>query len=287
MKRWIGLIASWALLVLGVGLLAWAVAAETLNVHEAAKYRRYDRIEEMIQEMRQQRLDELREKMEMAAGRLDELSGEVESSDETITDHQDSNQVITVSTEENKVYMRRDGEVVFEAVCSTGKSGTLVQNGRRRDFRTPVGRFKVISKETAPVWKPPDWHYLEIANSTGASMVRLDRDSAIGTPEHMLSVSGKDVVEIRNGQVVRTMPAGEEIWFQGRLVVPPIGTRPREYDGVLGDFRLNLGDGYALHGTQAVSQLGQSVSHGCIRLSNEDIGRLYRMANVGDEVIIY
>ncbi|MBW3672236.1 MAG: L,D-transpeptidase, partial [Acidobacteria bacterium] len=61
----------------------------------------------------------------------------------------------------------------------------------------------------------------------------------------------------------------------------------RQYDKVLGTRRLNLGDGYALHGTQAVSQLGSSVSHGCIRLKNEDIERLYEMANVGDEVVIY
>ena len=49
----------------------------------------------------------------------------------------------------------------------------------------------------------------------------------------------------------------------------------------------NLGDGYALHGTQQTSQLGQSVSHGCVRLGDKDIEALYKMANVGDEVIMY
>jgi lipoprotein-anchoring transpeptidase ErfK/SrfK len=29
------------------------------------------------------------------------------------------------------------------------------------------------------------------------------------------------------------------------------------------------------------------VSHGCVRLANEDIATLYTMANVGDEVVIY
>jgi len=29
------------------------------------------------------------------------------------------------------------------------------------------------------------------------------------------------------------------------------------------------------------------VSHGCVRLHNDDIERLYQMARVGDEVIIY
>ena len=34
-------------------------------------------------------------------------------------------------------------------------------------------------------------------------------------------------------------------------------------------------------------KLGRSVSHGCVRLANEDIARLYSMTKVGDEVIIY
>jgi lipoprotein-anchoring transpeptidase ErfK/SrfK len=29
------------------------------------------------------------------------------------------------------------------------------------------------------------------------------------------------------------------------------------------------------------------VSHGCVRLGDADIEAIYRMANVGDEVIIY
>jgi lipoprotein-anchoring transpeptidase ErfK/SrfK len=36
-----------------------------------------------------------------------------------------------------------------------------------------------------------------------------------------------------------------------------------------------------------VSQLGRNVSHGCVRLHNDDIAQLFAMANVGDEVIIY
>jgi lipoprotein-anchoring transpeptidase ErfK/SrfK len=73
----------------------------------------------------------------------------------------------------------------------------------------------------------------------------------------------------------------------GAVIIPPLGTSAREVPDVLGTHRLNLGDGYALHGTQAVSQLGRSVSHGCVRLNNDEIARLYQMANVGDEVIIY
>lgn len=285
MKRWIGLIASWAFLILGIGLLSWAVAAESINLQEASRYRNLERIDAAIADLREQRLEELRAEMNAAQGDLSKLSSDVEET-ETVAREKRSNQVITVSTEENKVYMRRNGELVFEAVCSTGKSDTIIQNGRRRDFRTPIGKFKIISKEEAPTWVPPDWHYIEQANKHGANIIRLQHGKTIGSADHYMTVEGSNVVEYRNGEK-RVLPPGDEPWFGGSIVIPPIGTEQRKYDKVLGDYRLNLGDGYALHGTQAVSQLGQSVSHGCVRLSNADIGRLYGMANVGDEVIIY
>jgi lipoprotein-anchoring transpeptidase ErfK/SrfK len=56
---------------------------------------------------------------------------------------------------------------------------------------------------------------------------------------------------------------------------------------VLGTHRLYLGDGYALHGTNNPASIGQSVSHGCIRLRNEDIQTLYEMVPVGTPVFIY
>src|SRR5688572_17962824 len=83
------------------------------------------------------------------------------------------------------------------------------------------------------------------------------------------------------------LPEGQLIVRGGAVIIPPIGTRQRQFPDVLGTHRLNLGDGYALHGTQAVSQLGRNVSHGCVRLHNDDIARLYALASEGDEVIIY
>jgi hypothetical protein len=282
MQRWMGLIGSWALLVLALGILGYALTAEAINLRDSANYREYQRINKIIGEWKEERLAEIEREMETSAERVSHLEGEVESKEAEIRDLRDTKQVITVSTEENKVYLRRDGEVIFEAVASTGKGFTRLAGGKVRDFATPVGRFRIISKEENPVWVPPDWHYLE----KSANVVRLNRGSVIGTPDHHLKVVGNNVVRVSNGMQT-TLPQGQEIYFGGAIVIPPIGTQQRRYPDVLGTRRLNLGDGYALHGTQAVSQLGQSVSHGCIRLRNADIEKLYEMVNVGDEVVIY
>jgi len=73
----------------------------------------------------------------------------------------------------------------------------------------------------------------------------------------------------------------------GRIIIPPYGTNQRQYKGVLGNNRLYLGDGYGIHGTNNPRSIGTSVSHGCIRMRNEDIETLFRIVDVGTPVYIY
>jgi len=278
MPRWVGLLGSWALLVFALSLLGYAAAAEAITLADARKLRRYEAIDNAIEGEVKRQLAQLRERMSRKSSQVADLQSEVATTDKQIEDLHDSAFVISVSTEENKVYARTNGALVFEAVCSTGKNTTLHAGGETMIFRTPIGRFRIQSKEEHPMWVPPDWHFIEQAHENGLGVVHLERGKRLGD----LSVRGNEVVS--NGY---PLPQGELILRGGAIVIPPVGTRQRQFPDVLGDYRLNLGDGYALHGTQAVSQLGRSVSHGCVRLSNEDIARLYTMANVGDEVVIY
>jgi lipoprotein-anchoring transpeptidase ErfK/SrfK len=41
-----------------------------------------------------------------------------------------------------------------------------------------------------------------------------------------------------------------------------------------------------IHGTNDLSRLGQPVSHGCIRMDNQDIIDLFEEINIGDHVLI-
>ncbi len=55
----------------------------------------------------------------------------------------------------------------------------------------------------------------------------------------------------------------------------------------LGNRALYLGDSmYRIHGTDAPWLIGQQVSHGCIRMFNEDVADLYRRAKVGAKVVV-
>jgi lipoprotein-anchoring transpeptidase ErfK/SrfK len=303
--RWIGFLGSWALFVLAIGLTAFAVAGESINVRDSRRLDRVATIDALIAQKSGGATEKLRATADQRAQELQALKGKVDAAVKQSGEVPDADQTIFVSTAENKVYVRRDGQTVFDAVASTGKGTTLAVDGRTMIFDTPIGKFKVVSKEENPQWVPPDWHYIEHARKHGMRVVRLERgqsiDAGTGSPagsgDGVWSWFGSDsrrVMKVKGDQVVideggyeHPLPPGEMIYAGDTVVIPPVGTAPRKFDKVLGHYRLNLGDGYALHGTQETTQLGQSVSHGCVRLGDADIERLYQMANVGDEVIIY
>lgn len=55
----------------------------------------------------------------------------------------------------------------------------------------------------------------------------------------------------------------------------------------MGVAALTLDDGeYAIHGTNRPDSIGRFVSHGCIRMYNQDIRTLYRLVDIGTPVIV-
>jgi len=55
----------------------------------------------------------------------------------------------------------------------------------------------------------------------------------------------------------------------------------------LGDYGLYMGDGYIIHGTLFKSLLGRRVTHGCVRLGDEDLEFVYKNAPLGTRVYLY
>jgi L,D-transpeptidase YbiS len=55
----------------------------------------------------------------------------------------------------------------------------------------------------------------------------------------------------------------------------------------LGDYAMDIGNGYKIHGTLYTRMLGKSVTHGCIRLGDEDLLAVYNAVQVGTPVYLY
>ena len=199
---------------------------------------------------------------------------------------------IVVSIEDHRLWYRTGDSLIFTAPVATGSGRILERTGGDTHWRfeTPRGRLVVESREVDPIWVAPDWHYVEEAQRRGLGVVRLSRRQRLPVGDgSFLLVAGSDVVKrFPDGrQTIVDASEGNELVAAGNIVIPPFGTNQRKYAGVLGTHRLNLGDGYALHGTNKPETIGRSVSHGCVRLRNEDIAKLYEMVPLGTPVFIY
>jgi hypothetical protein len=71
------------------------------------------------------------------------------------------------------------------------------------------------------------------------------------------------------------------------LPIPPAHDESRYEYGVLGDYAMSLGDGYLIHGTIYKRLLGMPVTHGCVRLNDEDLEAIYNTLNIGSKVYIF
>ena len=71
---------------------------------------------------------------------------------------------ILVDTARNHLYVKRQQEIVIDAIASTGSGIILDKPGDRNSqwvFDTPRGEFLVQSKLTNPIWVKPDWAFVE------------------------------------------------------------------------------------------------------------------------------
>jgi len=67
----------------------------------------------------------------------------------------------------------------------------------------------------------------------------------------------------------------------------PENPQARVEEGVLGDYALGFGDGYFIHGTLYTRLLGRNVTHGCIRVGDQDLKKLFMEVTIGTPIFIY
>lgn len=71
---------------------------------------------------------------------------------------------IVIDQTQNRLYLKRNDETLLQAVCSAGSGMVLKESGgKKREwvFDSPRGRFEVLSMLRNPVWRKPDWAFVE------------------------------------------------------------------------------------------------------------------------------
>jgi lipoprotein-anchoring transpeptidase ErfK/SrfK len=196
---------------------------------------------------------------------------------------------IVVDLFAHELYVLDRDDTLRVAPAATAMNSTLTYGGRRWRFETPRGVRVVRGKEKDPVWTPPEWHYAEVALEHGLKLRSMSAGQRIKLKDGTILTSKGDEVGIIRPGTKKFVPLvlDEHVVFDNTLFIPPQGTKHRTIKGELGHFRLDLGDGYLLHGTPYARSIGAAVTHGCVRLHDDDIEWLYDNVPVGTKVYIY
>jgi lipoprotein-anchoring transpeptidase ErfK/SrfK len=142
---------------------------------------------------------------------------------------------IVINTTYNRFFLYQNKKLIREGRCSSGSYTMLQTEGKKKwIFKTPKGKYWIQGKITNPVWKRPDWSFVE----------------------------------------------------EGLPIPSPNDPSRWEY-GVLGDYAMSIGNGYLIHGTIYKRFLGMPVTHGCVRLNDDDLEAIYKTLSIGSKVYIF
>ena len=201
---------------------------------------------------------------------------------------QDTSLRLVISVARRRLWaIAGSSDTLLAAPVAVGSERSLAYGGHRWTFRTPRGVHTVLAKEEDPVWIPPDWHYVEVAREEGLSLMWLRADTTIALSGGSSLVMRNMDVRLETGSTSSEFRDGEEIVLGNTLFVPPIGSTNRRVPGQLGKYRLVLGDGVGIHGTPDTGSVGHAVTHGCMRVHDDDLSWLYDHIPVGTHVYIF
>jgi hypothetical protein len=159
----------------------------------------------------------------------------------------------------------------------------LDQLNKRVQRLTPGNAFLVINttNNTFELYKNNE--IIRQGKCSTGSFINLEVDS---TKSYMFETpKGVMTVQTKKTNPVWTKP--DWAFIEEGLPVPPQGHSSRREANVLGDYALMLGDGYMIHGTLYQRLIGTPVTHGCVRLLDDDLEAVYKTLPVGAKVFIY
>jgi hypothetical protein len=194
---------------------------------------------------------------------------------------------LVVSLQDRHLWAIIGRDTVLSAPVAVAKGTTLDFGKREWKFDTPRGMRTVLGKEADPIWQPPEWLYAETALEYDLRLGHLTNGQPIRLSDGRKLAMKDGVAGVYEDGEFAELPTDEHIVFDNTLFIPPEGTKHRSIKGELGHYRLDLGEGYLLHGTPYTNSIGAAVTHGCVRLADDDIEWLFENVPVGTKVYFY
>jgi hypothetical protein len=180
------------------------------------------------------------------------------------------------------------GLIASAGGCAT--LGNVMERGPEREARVaaekaardPLAAFHVVVDLDANELRFMDGKTIVWAGPVGTGTGLTLRGE--GTEWEFSTPNGLFHVQFKEKNPVWIPP--DWYFIKNNQPIPPPDSPKRRLPGALGAAAVYLSDEIAIHGTDKPELLGQRVSHGCIRLSDENALRLFHNVQVGTPVLI-
>lgn len=160
---------------------------------------------------------------------------------------------------------------------------TLDQLNNKMQRLTPGNAFLVINttNNTFDLYK--NKQIIRHGKCSTGSFISLEVDST----KSFMFETPKGVMTVQNKVTNPVWTKPDWAFIEEGIPVPSPGHSSRREANVLGDYALKLGDGYMIHGTLYQRLIGSPVTHGCVRMLDDDLEAVYKTLPIGSKVFIY
>ncbi|KYG77147.1 L,D-transpeptidase [Roseivirga echinicomitans] len=100
---------------------------------------------------------------ETEAALLTDMQNQLAVLDKKLSANIPKNNYLVVNSTVNEFYLYKGTNLIKSDICSTGSYILLKGNDSKKQwmFKTPKGEFRILNKTKDPVWKKPDWAFVE------------------------------------------------------------------------------------------------------------------------------
>ena len=179
------------------------------------------------------------------------------------------------------VYEGKSADAIERLTLKSNKNITIIEE--KLELLKPVKPFIVVNTTE---------NRFSLRNIDGDTI----RTGVCSTGKNEILIKGnkrivfktpKGIFTVRNKQQNRPWIKPDWAFIEDGLPIPSARSAERIDYSTLGDYAMEIGNGYMLHGTLYQRFLGLPVTHGCVRLGDKDLEVIYNTLSKGSKVYIY
>lgn len=195
------------------------------------------------------------------------------------------------------LYLQRSGDATDPAIPKEIASMDL--NGVRKMAADLNVQLKKLEEKESHLFPAGPAIFVD----TAANRIYLIKGSNIEAQDKCSTGSGLELTDT-DGRRTWTFDTPRGYYRALSKVTNPVWYRPdwafieegepipknresRAVADVLGDYAIAFGDGYFIHGTLYTRMLGTSVTHGCVRVDDKTLKKIYDTAQPGTPIYIF